>query len=395
MANEQFDRSKPSLNIITIGHLGHGKTTLTAAIMKFLHERGLAEKRDFASIDAALEERERGITMNTAHVEYETSIRHYSHVDCPEHTDYVKIMIAGANQIDGAILVVAATEGAMSQTKEQVMIAKQIGIPKIVVFLNKVDMIEEGEMLESVEMDLLNELEKHGFGDSPIVHGSALGGLNSDAMWQDSIDQLMDTIDSHIPLPVRDTEKPLLMAIEDVFSITGRGTVATGRIEAGIVNVNDEVIILTKNRDVKSVVTGVEMFRKLLDQGKAGDNVGLLLRGVDEAEISRGDIIILAKNRSLHRKYNKFKSAIYILNQEDGGRHAPFSNNFRPQFFFRTLDITANITLPDDIEMVNPGDNLTVTVELINSIVMEKGLRFAIREGGRTIGGGQVTEMIS
>ena len=394
MAKEKFDRSKPHVNIGTIGHVDHGKTTLTAAITKVLSEQGLAEKRDFASIDAAPEEKERGITINTAHVEYQTTARHYAHVDCPGHADYVKNMVTGAAQMDGAILVVAATDGAMPQTKEHILLAKQVGVPKIVVFLNKVDMVEDAEMLELVEMDLMGELEKHGFGDSPIVKGSALGGLNGDAKWSATIMELMNTVDTHIPLPTRDTDKPFLMPIEDVFSITGRGTVATGRIETGVINVNDEVLILTKNGDVKSVVTGVEMFRKLLDRGEAGDNVGLLLRGVDKEQIHRGDVMILAKNKSLHSAHSKFKAEIYVLSKDEGGRHTPFFNNYRPQFFFRTLDITGSITLPTGVEMVMPGDNLTVTVDLINPTVMAKGLRFAIREVGRTVGAGQVTELL-
>lgn len=394
MAKEKFNRSKPHVNIGTIGHVDHGKTTLTAAITKVLSEKGLAEKRDFSSIDAAPEEKERGITINTAHVEYQTLVRHYAHIDCPGHADYVKNMVTGAAQMDGAILVVAATDGAMPQTKEHILLAKRVGVPKIVVFLNKVDMIEDKETLELVEMDLMGELEKHGFGDSPIIHGSALGGLNGDAAWVATIEKLMDTVDTHIPLPIRDTDKPFLMPVEDVFSITGRGTVATGRIEAGIVNVNDEVIILTKNGDIKSVVTGVEMFRKLLDRGEAGDNVGLLLRGVEKEAISRGDIMVLGKNKALHTSSSKFKAEIYILSKDEGGRHTPFFNNYRPQFFFRTLDITGSIRLPEGTETVMPGDNLTVTVELINPTVMTKGLRFAIHEGGYTVGAGQVTQIL-
>lgn len=394
MAKEKFDRSKPHVNIATIGHVDHGKTTLTAAITKVLSEKGLAEKRDFSSIDAAPEERERGITINTAHVEYQTLVRHYAHVDCPGHADYVKNMVTGAIQMDGVILVVAATDGAMPQTKEHILLAKKVGVPKMVVFLNKVDMFEDKEMLELVEIDLMGELEKHGFGDSPIIHGSALGGLDGDAAWVATIDKLMDTVDTHIPLPIRDTDKPFLMSIEDVFSITGRGTVATGRIEAGVINVGDEVIILTKNGDIKSVVTGVEMFSKLLDRGEAGDNVGLLLRGVEKAAISRGDIMVLGKNKAQHISSAKFKAEIYMLSQDEGGRHTPFFNNYRPQFFFRTLDITGSITLPEGIETVMPGNNLTVTVELINPTIMAKGLRFAIREGGRTVGAGQVTQIL-
>lgn len=394
MAKEKFDRSKPHLNIVTLGHVDHGKTTLTAAITKVLSEMGLAEKRDFASIDAAPEEKANGVTINAARVEYQTPTRHYAHVDCPNHADYVKIMVAGAVKMDGAILVVAATDGAMPQTKEHILLAKQTGIPKMVVFFNKVDMVEDKEMLELVEMDLMAELEKHGFGDSPIVHGSALGGLNGDTTWVATIDKLMDTVDSHIPLPVRDTDKPFLMSIEDVFSVIGRGTIATGTIETGVVNVDDEVLILTKNGDIKSVVTGVEMFRKLLDRGEAGDNVGLLLRGVDKEAVSRGDIMVLAKNKVSHRACAKFKAAIYVLGKEEGGRHTPFFNNYRPQFFFRTLDITGSITLPEGTEQVMPGDNLMVTVELINPTVLTNGLRFAIREGGRVVGAGQVTEVI-
>jgi elongation factor Tu len=386
--------TKPRLNVITIGQIDHGKTTLTAAISKVLSEKGLAEKRDFSSIDAAPEEKERGITINIAYVVYETTSRHYIHVDCPNHADYVKTLITGSVKIDGAILVVAATDGVMHQTKEHILLAKKVGVPKMVVFLNRVDMIEDKEMIELVEMDLMGELEKHGFGDSPIIHGSSLGGLNGYTVWVDTIDKLMDTVDNHIPLPIRDTDKPFLMPIEDVFSITGRGTVATGRIEMGIINVGDEVIILTKSGDIKSVVTGVEMFRKLLDRGEAGDNVGLLLRGVEKEAISRGDIMVLGKNKAKHPQYAKFIAEIYILSKDEGGRHTPFFNNYRPQFFFRTLDITGSITLLEGTEMVMPGENVTVTVELINPTVMEKGLHFEIREGGRIVGAGQVTQIL-
>ena len=391
MAKEKFDRSKPHVNIGTIGHVDHGKTTLTAAITKVLSEKGLAEKRDFSSIDAAPEEKERGITINTAHVEYQTGTRHYAHVDCPGHADYVKNMVTGAAQMDGAILVVAATDGAMPQTKEHILLAKQVGVPKIVVFLNKVDMIEDKEMLELVEMDLLGELEKHGFGDSPIVHGSALGALNGEPSWVATVEKLMDTVDAHIPLPIRDTDKAFLMPVEDVFSITGRGTVATGRIERGVINVNDEVVIRTKNGDIKSVITGVEMFRKLLDRGEAGDNVGLLLRGIDKADIKRG--MVICKPGSV-KPHAKFKAEVYILKKEEGGRHTPFHNNYRPQFYVRTTDVTGTISLPAGRDMVMPGDNLTIEVELLSAIALSVGLRFAVREGGRTVGAGQVTEIL-
>jgi elongation factor Tu len=396
MAKEKFDRSKPHLNIITLGQLEHGKTTLTAAITKVLSEKGLAEQTSVVALGDTSEERERGVSFNVSRVDYETEIRHYTQIDCPNHPDYVKIMIADSNQIDGAILVVAATEeGIMSQTKEHILLAKQTGIPKIVVFLNKVELLDDAGVLELVQMDLMSELEKHGFGDSPVISGSAWSALNGDARWVAPVEQLLETLDTHLPLPVRATDKPFLMPIEDVFSITGRGTVATGRIEAGVITVNDEVLILTKNGDVRSVVTGVEMFRKLLNQGEAGDDVGLLLRGVDKDQIHRGDIMILSKNKPLHQQYAKFKSVIHILTKEEGGRFTPFFNNFRSQFFFRSLDFNGSITLPPGIEQVQPGDYLTVTVELINPTVMTKGLRFLIREGGRTIGAGQVTEVIS
>lgn len=394
MAKEKFDRSKPHLAIINLGHVDHGKTTLTSAITKVLYERGLAEKRDFAAIDAAPEERVKGVVINASHVEYETLHRHYTHIDYPNHTDCVKTMIAGATQIGGAILVFDATEGITPETKDHITIAKQIGIPKMVVFLNKVDMVEDAEALELVEMDLMGELEIHGFGDSPIVKGSALGCLNGDAKWAATIVELLDTVDTHIPLPVRDTDKPFLMPVEDVFSITGRGTVAVGIIETGVINVNDEVLILTKNGDVRSVVTGVEIFRKLLDRGEAGDSVGLLLRGVDKDQIHRGDAIVLAKNRALHSAHDKFKAQIYLLSKDEGGRHTPFFNNYRPQFFISTLDITGSITLPQGIEMATPGEYLTVTVQLINPTVINKGKTFAIREGGRTVGAGQVIEIL-
>jgi len=394
MAKENFDRSKPHVNIGTIGHVDHGKTTLTAAITKVLSEKGLAEKKDFSSIDSAPEEKERGITINTAHVEYSTLNRHYAHVDCPGHADYVKNMVTGAAQMDGAILVVAATDGPMPQTREHILLARQVGVPQLVVFMNKVDMVDDPELLELVEMEIRELLSFYEFdGDNiPVIQGSALGGLNGDAKWVATIDALMDAVDSWIPLPKRDVEKPFLMPVEDVFSITGRGTVATGRIETGIVNSGESVDILGMGAEnLKSVVTGVEMFRKILDRGEAGDNVGLLLRGVEKTDIRRG--MVICKPGSV-KPHTHFKAEVYILSKEEGGRHTPFFNKYRPQFYFRTTDVTGEIMLPAGVEMCMPGDNLTIDVTLLNPVAMDKGLRFAIREGGRTVGAGQVTEII-
>ncbi len=394
MAKAMFDRSKPHVNVGTIGHVDHGKTTLTAAITTVLANKGLAEKRDFSSIDNAPEEKERGITINTAHVEYQTEKRHYAHVDCPGHADYVKNMVTGAAQMDGAILVVAATDGPMPQTKEHILLARQVGVPQLVVFMNKVDMVDDPELLELVEMEVRELLSFYEFdGDNiPVIQGSALGGLNGDAKWVKTIEELMDAVDNYIPLPTRLTELPLLMSVEDVFSITGRGTVATGRIERGVVNTGDGVDILGMGAEnLKSTVTGVEMFRKILDRGEAGDNVGLLLRGVDKEQIRRG--MVICKPGSV-KPHAKFKAEVYILSKEEGGRHTPFFNKYRPQFYFRTTDVTGEIMLPATVEMVMPGDNITIEVQLINTIAMEKGLRFAIREGGRTVGAGQVTEIL-
>ena len=395
MAKAQFDRSKPHVNVGTIGHVDHGKTTLTAAITTVLATSGLAEKRDFSSIDNAPEEKERGITINTAHVEYETKNRHYAHVDCPGHADYVKNMVTGAAQMDGAILVVAATDGPMPQTREHILLARQVGVPQLVVFMNKVDMVDDPELLELVEMEIRDLLSFYSYdGDNiPVIQGSALGGLNGEAKWVDTINQLMDAVDSFIPTPARETDKPFLMPVEDVFSITGRGTVATGRIERGVINSGEQVDILGLNAEnLKSVVTGVEMFRKILDRGEAGDNVGLLLRGIDKEQIRRG--MVICKPGSV-KPHAHFKAEIYVLSKEEGGRHTPFFNKYRPQFYFRTTDVTGEITLPANVEMVMPGDNLTIEVKLIYPIAMEKGLRFAIREGGRTVGAGQVTEIIA
>jgi elongation factor Tu len=394
MAKENFDRSKPHVNIGTIGHVDHGKTTLTAAITKVLSEKGLAEKKDFSSIDSAPEEKERGITINTAHVEYSTLNRHYAHVDCPGHADYVKNMVTGAAQMDGAILVVAATDGPMPQTREHILLSRQVGVPQLVVFMNKVDMVDDPELLELVEMEIRELLSFYEFdGDNiPVIQGSALGGLNGDAKWVATIDALMDAVDSWIPLPKRDVEKPFLMPVEDVFSITGRGTVATGRIETGIVNSGESVDILGMGAEnLKSVVTGVEMFRKILDRGEAGDNVGLLLRGVEKTDIRRG--MVICKPGSV-KPHTHFKAEVYILSKEEGGRHTPFFNKYRPQFYFRTTDVTGEIMLPAGVEMCMPGDNLTIDVTLLNPVAMDKGLRFAIREGGRTVGAGQVTEIL-
>ena len=394
MAKEKFERTKPHVNIGTIGHVDHGKTTLTAAITTVLADKGLAETRSFDSIDNAPEEKERGITINTAHVEYQTENRHYAHVDCPGHADYVKNMVTGAAQMDGAILVVAATDGPMPQTREHILLARQVGVPKIVVFLNKVDMVDDPELLDLVEMEVRELLSFYEFdgANTPIIRGSALGGLNKDAKWVDTIMQLMAAVDSYIPVPPREVDKPFLMPVEDVFSITGRGTVATGRIERGVINSGDDVeIIGMQEKTLKSTVTGVEMFRKILDRGEAGDNVGLLLRGIEKTDIRRG--MVIAKPGSI-TPHTQFKAEIYVLKKEEGGRHTPFHNKYRPQFYLRTTDVTGEITLPEGREMVMPGDNVTITVELIQPVAMDKGLRFAIREGGRTVGAGQVTEII-
>ncbi len=394
MAKEKFERTKPHVNIGTIGHVDHGKTTLTAAITKVLAEKGLAQEKDFESIDNAPEEKERGITINTAHVEYETDKRHYAHVDCPGHADYVKNMVTGAAQMDGAILVVAATDGPMPQTREHILLARQVGVPKIVVFMNKVDMVDDEELLELVEMeirDLLSFYEYDG-DNTPVIQGSALGALNGEPKWVKTVEELMDAVDNWIDEPQRDVDKPFLMPIEDVFSITGRGTVATGRIETGVVHTGDPVeIIGFGDEKLTSVVTGVEMFRKILDEGQAGDNVGLLLRGIDKKQIRRGMVIAAPGTIKPHKK---FKAEVYILKKEEGGRHTPFHNNYRPQFYLRTTDVTGEIHLPEGVEMVLPGDNLTIEVELIQPVALNKGLRFAIREGGRTVGAGQITEII-
>ena len=393
MAKEKFDRSKPHVNIGTIGHVDHGKTTLTAAITTVLANRGLSEKRDFDSIDNAPEEKERGITINTSHVEYQTASRHYAHVDCPGHADYVKNMVTGAAQMDGAILVVAATDGPMPQTNEHVLLAKQVNVPRIVVFLNKCDMVDDPEMLDLVEMEVRDLLSKYDFdGDNaPVIRGSALGGLNGEPQWEEKIMELMNNVDEFIQLPPRDNEKPFLMPVEDVFSITGRGTVATGRVETGVIKVGDEVQILGLGEDKKSVVTGVEMFRKLLDQGEAGDNVGLLMRGLDKKDVKRG--MVVAKPGSI-TPHTKFTAEVYILKKEEGGRHTPFHNKYRPQFYLRTMDITGEVMLPEGVEMVMPGDHVTINVELIYPVALNEGLRFAIREGGRTVGAGQVIKVI-
>ncbi|MEM9886420.1 MAG: elongation factor Tu [Bacteroidota bacterium] len=397
MAKETFDRSKPHLNIGTIGHVDHGKTTLTAAITYVLAEKGLAEKTDYDKIDGAPEEKERGITINTAHVEYQTANRHYAHVDCPGHADYVKNMVTGAAQMDGAILVVAATDGPMPQTREHILLARQVGVPKIVVFMNKVDLVDDEEMLELVEMEVRELLDTYEFdGDNAsVIQGSALKALEGDESAQNAIMELMDACDSDIPEPERLVDQPFLMPIEDVFSITGRGTVATGRIERGVINVGDPVEIVgmmaKDEKPLTSTVTGVEMFRKLLDRGEAGDNAGILLRGIDKEAIKRGMVICAPKSVMPHMK---FKCEVYVLGKDEGGRHTPFFNGYRPQFYFRTTDVTGDVHLPKDVEMVMPGDNVTLEVHLINPIAMEKGLRFAIREGGRTVGAGQVTEII-
>ena len=394
MAKEKFDRSKPHVNIGTIGHVDHGKTTLTAAITKVLAEKGLSEVRSFDSIDNAPEEKERGITINTSHVEYQTAKRHYAHVDCPGHADYVKNMVTGAAQMDGAIIVVAATDGPMPQTNEHILLARQVNVPRIVVFMNKCDQVNDPEMLDLVEMEIREKLNFYNFdGDNaPVIRGSALGALNGEPQWVEKVMELMDAVDEYIPIPPRENEKPFLMPVEDVFSITGRGTVATGRIETGVVHVNDELEIVGLGAEKKKTVcTGVEMFRKILDEGEAGDNVGLLLRGIDKDEIKRGQV--LAKPGTI-TPHTKFKAEVYVLKKEEGGRHTPFSNKYRPQFYLRTLDVTGEITLPEGAEMVMPGDNVTITVELIYPVAINKGLRFAIREGGRTVGAGQVIEIL-
>ena len=387
----KFDRSKPHVNIGTIGHVDHGKTTLTAAITKYLALKGDADFMDYANIDKAPEERARGITINSAHVEYQTEKRHYAHVDCPGHADYVKNMITGAAQMDGAILVVAATDGVMAQTREHILLSRQVGVPYIVVFLNKCDMVDDDELIELVEMEVTEQLEEYGFNDCPIIKGSALKALEGDPKYEAKIMELMDAVDSYIPLPERATDKPFLMPVEDVFTITGRGTVATGRVERGTVKVGDTVEIVGMKDEKKStVVTGVEMFRKLLDEAVAGDNIGCLLRGVDRKEIERGQV--LSKPGSIH-PHTKFKGEVYVLTKEEGGRHTPFFNGYRPQFYFRTTDVTGVTELPEGVEMVMPGDNVTMEVELITPIAIEKGLRFAIREGGRTVGAGVVSEV--
>ena len=394
MAKENFDRSKPHVNIGTIGHVDHGKTTLTAAISTVLASQGLAETRDFSSIDNAPEEKERGITINTSHIEYETANRHYAHVDCPGHADYVKNMVTGAAQMDGAILVVAATDGPMPQTREHILLGRQVGVPRIVVFMNKVDMVDDEELLELVEMEIRELLSFYDYdGDNaPIIQGSALGALNGEDKWVATVNELMEAVDSYIELPPRDVEKDFLMPVEDVFTITGRGTVATGRIETGVINSGDPVEILGMGDEkLTSTVTGVEMFRKILDRGEAGDNVGLLLRGIEKSDIKRGMVICKPGSTTPHAK---FKAEIYVLKKEEGGRHTPFHNKYRPQFYFRTTDVTGEILLTDGREMVMPGDNVTIEVNLIVPVAMDKGLRFAIREGGRTVGAGQVTEII-
>ncbi len=394
MAKETFKRDKPHVNIGTIGHVDHGKTTLTAAITMVLARKGLSEIRSFDSIDNAPEEKERGITINTAHVEYQTENRHYAHVDCPGHADYVKNMVTGAAQMDGAIIVVAATDGPMPQTREHILLARQVNVPKIVVFLNKVDIVDDPEMIDLVEMEVRELLSFYKFdGDNaPVIRGSALGALNGDPQWEDKVVELMKSVDEYIPIPPRENEKPFLMPVEDVFSITGRGTVATGRIETGVIKTGEEVQIIGLGEEPrKSTVTGVEMFRKILDRGEAGDNVGLLLRGIDKKDIKRGQVIAKPNTITPH---TKFKAEIYVLKKDEGGRHTPFHNKYRPQFFIRTLDITGEIFLPEGTEMVMPGDNVTITVELIYPVAVNQGLRFAIREGGRTVGAGQVTELL-
>jgi len=391
MAKEKFERTKPHLNIGTIGHVDHGKTTLTAAITTVLAKKGLSEVKSFDQIDNAPEEKERGITINTAHVEYETEKRHYAHVDCPGHADYVKNMVTGAAQMDGAIIVVAATDGPMPQTREHILLARQVNVPRLVVFLNKCDMVDDEEMLDLVEMEMHDLLEQYEFEeDTPFIRGSALGALNGVPKWEDKVMELMNACDEWIQEPPRDKDKPFLMPVEDVFSITGRGTVATGRIETGVIHVNDPVQLLGLGEDAKSVVTGVEMFRKILDEGEAGDNVGLLLRGIDKKDVKRGMVITHPGAITPHQG---FKASIYVLKKEEGGRHTPFKNHYRPQFYLRTMDCTGEITLPDGVEMVMPGDNVEIKVELIYPVALNVGLRFAIREGGRTVGSGQITEV--
>jgi elongation factor Tu len=395
MAKENFDRSKPHVNIGTIGHVDHGKTTLTAAISSVLASKGLAKVRDFSSIDNAPEEKERGITINTSHIEYETANRHYAHVDCPGHADYVKNMVTGAAQMDGAILVVAATDGPMPQTREHILLGKQVGVPRLVVFMNKVDMVDDEELLELVEMEVRELLSFYSYdGDNaPVIQGSALGALNGEEKWVKTVEDLMDAVDTYIELPPRDVDKPFLMPVEDVFTITGRGTVATGRIETGVINSGEGVEILGMGElKLTSTVTGVEMFRKILDRGEAGDNVGLLLRGIEKTQIKRG--MVICKPGSV-KPHQEFKAEIYVLKKEEGGRHTPFHNKYRPQFYFRTTDVTGEIFLTDGREMVMPGDNVTINVKLIVPVAMDKGLRFAIREGGRTVGAGQVTEIVA
>ena len=394
MAKANFDRSKPHVNIGTIGHVDHGKTTLTAAITTVLAAKGLSEVREFDSIDNAPEEKERGITINTAHVEYSTANRHYAHVDCPGHADYVKNMVTGAAQMDGAIIVVAATDGPMPQTREHILLARQVGVPALVVFMNKVDLVDDEELLELVEMEIRELLSFYEFpgDDIPVIQGSALGGLNGDAAWVEKIVELMDAVDEYIPLPERAVDKDFLMPVEDVFSITGRGTVATGRIERGVIKTGEPVDILGMGAEnLKSVVTGVEMFRKILDRGEAGDNAGLLLRGIDKDQIRRGMVICKPGSVTPHAH---IKAEVYVLSKEEGGRHTPFFNKYRPQFYLRTTDVTGEIFLPEGVEMVMPGDNVTIEVKLLSTVAMEKGLRFAIREGGRTVGAGQVTEIL-
>jgi elongation factor Tu len=394
MAKETYDRSKPHVNIGTIGHVDHGKTTLTAAITKVLSAKGLASMRDFSSIDNAPEEKERGITINTSHVEYATEKRHYAHVDCPGHADYVKNMVTGAAQMDGAILVVAATDGPMPQTREHILLARQVGVPALVVFMNKVDLVDDAELLDLVEMEVRELMTYYGFpGDTmPVIRGSALGALNGEPQWVTKVEELMEAVDNHIPIPIRLIDKDFLMPVEDVFSITGRGTVATGRIERGVIKTGDPVQILGMGAEnLTSTITGVEMFRKILDRGEAGDNTGLLLRGIEKEQIKRGMVICKPGSVTPH---SKFKAEVYVLSKEEGGRHTPFFNKYRPQFYFRTTDVTGEVMLPAGVEMIMPGDNVSIEVQLINKIAMEKGLRFAIREGGRTVGSGQVTEIL-
>lgn len=394
MAKEKFERSKEHVNIGTIGHVDHGKTTLTAAITKILHEKGLSEVRSFDSIDNAPEEKERGVTINSAHVEYQTGKRHYAHVDCPGHSDYVKNMVTGAAQMDGAILVVAGTDGPMPQTREHILLARQVNVPKIVTYLNKIDLVDDPELIELVDMEIRELLDFYDFDgeNSPIIHGSALKALNGDEEQEEKVMELMNAVDEYIPVPPRDKDKPFLMPVEDVFSITGRGTVATGRVETGVIKTGEEVEMIGLGAEKKkTVVTGVEMFRKILDEGEAGDNVGLLLRGIDKKEVKRG--MVIARPGSI-TPHTKFKAEVYVLKKEEGGRHTPFHQNYRPQFYIRTMDVTGTVQLPEGTEMVMPGDNVTITVELIYPVALNQGLRFAIREGGRTVGAGQVTEIV-